>query len=296
MSGELFGRNYKLTIKSSGGSEDLTFSPPMQITFGIEGIPNNHDALGRITIYGVSQETRSRIYREYDSITLSAGYNDDIGVIFHGQINNFETGRDGVNTYIRFYCRAFFRNRENAFISKSWGENTPVLEMVRDAAETLGLSLEIIGDFSDLPLAIKGKTRCVNSKDFLIELSDNYDFSHYFDGSKLVISRHGASREHVIHEISQNNGMEGAPRFYLQSLEVDVKLNHLIKPADEIKIYRAYDQFNFSAMYYTSYRELISKGEFTVLSISHNGDFYHDEWKTTIKSLLQTGGAASGTQ
>ncbi|RAW93948.1 MULTISPECIES: phage protein [unclassified Photorhabdus] len=290
MNGDLFGRNYKLVIKSSSGGEDLVFSPPMQITFNIEGIPNNHDALGRITVYGVSAATRSRIYNEYDSVSLSAGYGDDIGVIFKGEINNFETGRDGVNTYIRFYCRSFFRKWVNAYINKSWGENTPILEIIKDVAETFGTTLEVVGDFSDLPLAIKGMTAPgVNSVTFLTELSEAFDFKYNFESTKLVVIRNKASREHVTHKISSLNGMEGIPRVYLQSLEVDIKLNHLIRPADWIEVYRMYDQFNFSGMYTTPYKDLLTAGRFSVLSIAHQGDFYHDTWKTTIKALLLKG-------
>lgn len=81
----IFGRSYKLIIKSSMGGEDLIYEPPMQIRFSVAGSPNNHEASANISMYGISRETRRRIYREYDQLFLYAGYNDSNGLIFRGR-------------------------------------------------------------------------------------------------------------------------------------------------------------------------------------------------------------------
>ncbi|EPV8936770.1 baseplate hub protein, partial [Yersinia enterocolitica] len=133
-----FGRNYLLTITPVSGDE-LTYQPPLEIRFAVDNTPQNVDATARITLYGISARTRALIQRyddkekRYGNLVLKAGYGDNIGTIFSGRIHNVEVVKEGVNTCLRLYCRTIGL-AWNTTIFKTWGANTPAIEMLKDVA------------------------------------------------------------------------------------------------------------------------------------------------------------------
>ncbi|MGQ5289820.1 phage protein [Pectobacterium actinidiae] len=287
----IFGRSYKLVIKSSMGGSDLVYEPPMQIRFSVAGTPNNHETTANISIYGISRATRQRLYREYDEIFLYAGYVGNMGMVFRGQINNIETGKDGVSTYIRFYCWSHFDKWKGVSINKTWGNNTPPIEIVRDVANTFDIDVDIVGNFSQLPLAIYGDTRIGKSVDEMNDLKRIYGFEWFFESNRIVIAKSGYSREKITHIIRSDNGMEGVPRIYLGQIEVDVKLDHRIRILDWVDVASEFETYGFSDIYRAgegnASRRQRSLGKFAVLSTMHQGDFYGDLWKTTVSALLR---------
>ncbi|CAI2056375.1 Uncharacterised protein [Serratia entomophila] len=88
--------------------------------------------------------------------------------------------------------------------------------------------------------------------------------------------------------------MEGVPRWYLSTMELDVKLNHQIQPDDVINVTSSFWTINFSGMYQSDLQGLseIQKqqrtGRFNVLSTYHEGAFWGDTWKTTLINLWRT--------
>ncbi|MDB6366760.1 hypothetical protein PH242_03430 [Photorhabdus bodei] len=292
MSNELFGRDYKLTVKSVDDVE-LICAPPMQIKFSVTNMPQNQVASALITIYGVSEKYRQLIQKydnkkaRYGTVVLSAGYINNSGMIFNGQINSVEVARDGVNVYVRLYCWSVKWNE--AVIGKTWGSNTPAKEVLKDVASTFENPVEFIGDFSDLPVFSHGLTLpYTRSRDFLNQMKATWEYEILISHARTVLIRKGAS-SNVMHEISSKNGMEGFPRWYRKDLEIDVKLDHRIQPADTIKITSEFWTINYSGMYQTGLQDMANTqrrtGKFNVLATSHQGDFWKDTWKTTITCL-----------
>jgi len=55
----------------------------------------------RITIYGVAPDTVARIKKEFVDIIIQAGYEENYGVIFRGNIKEVRTGKEnGVDTFV----------------------------------------------------------------------------------------------------------------------------------------------------------------------------------------------------
>lgn len=290
----LFERDYKIEINTNHG-EILTYTPPMQIIFGVTNKPENNTSLASITIYGVSSRSRALINTfddkkfNYGSVVLYAGYKDDLGIIFSGVINSLEITKIGVNTCVKMFCTNNGMILPNTLINKTWGDNTSALEILKDTAATFGLPVEVIGGFSDLPNYPRGLTVCQNSRDLLDIMRDDWRYSWWISNSRTIISRSGAAREHVIHKISASTGMEGVPRWYADQLEVDIKLTSKIQSGDVLDITSSFWTMNFSDAYFTNLQNRMalqqSSGKFNVLSTMQGGDFWHDEWKTTIICL-----------
>ena len=284
------GRNYRLTIKS--GEDALVYEPPMQIRFSVDVKPGNSGSTAEITLYGASADTRNAIYAKFDSISLSAGYGEQVGLIFAGDIINLETGRDGVDSYIKFYARPNGQAQANAFISKSWGANTPQLEIIREVAESLLLPIEFIGDFSDLPRAFKGRTLCTPSTTCMNELAELHDFDWFLGSNRLIIIRRNkdgtqAERKNNPHVISAETGMVGSPQILIQGVTVKTKLNAGIVPGDTVDIQAKTRNFAFSGVYLDQMKRDPAGGNglYGVFGVKHEGDFYGGTWDTNIEGL-----------
>ncbi|MDE8753696.1 hypothetical protein PZA22_23810 [Pectobacterium polaris] len=287
-----FGRDYLITISSSSGRGTLTFAPPMQVIFNVSHTPGNKTGKAKITIYGTSKGMRWDIFNKYDTVEIKAGYQGNCGLIYRGQIFNRSTQREGVATTLTLYCFCNGKKMSSAFIAHTWGENTPAIEIIRGTAATFGLPMEIIGDFSDLPPAIQGKTLMAMTKDAMDALERIYDFKWWLKTDGVAIIRNGAEKPGKPKVIDMNHGMEGIPRIYMNYVEVDVRLDHVITPGDVILVYSEHEQLGFSEMYRTNMqaysRAFRNKSRLVVESVDHIGNFWRDDWTTTITARMRS--------
>ncbi|MFC0227397.1 hypothetical protein [Serratia aquatilis] len=287
----LFNRNYELIVTASNG-EILIYRPPMEMKFSITNYPNNTLAISQISIYGISARARDVIQirgengKGYGKVTLKAGYGDDLGVIFDGRINSVQVAKDGVSTYISLFCSNITSSWDNASF-QAWGEGTPYIEVLRDLAANFGLPVEVVGDFSDLPrLPVGCNGGGQLCRDLLNSLKQHFRFDWMITPSKTILSRHGIAREGISYELSSMNGMAGVPRWYTDSMEVDIKLNYRIQPLDIVNILSDFWTLNFSGAYFTDLNDLahmqLKTGKFNVLKTRHEGALSGDIWNTTV--------------
>jgi hypothetical protein len=284
------GRNYRLTIKS--GADELVYEPPMQVRFRVDLNPGNSGSTAEITLFGASRETRSAIYNKFDLISLAAGYGTQMGQIFAGDIINLETGREGPDSYIKFFARPAGNAQSTAVMMKSWGANTPQIDIIRDVAQSMLLPVEIIGDFSDLPRAIKGRTMCSPSISCMNELANTHGFEWFMGPNRLTIVRKNkdgslADRSAEPHLISAATGMVGSPQIMIQGVQVKTKLKATILPGDSINIEASTRNFAFSDVYTLKMKKDMNAGNgiYSVFGVIHEGDFYGDTWDTNVEGI-----------
>ncbi|MEN4050142.1 hypothetical protein P9A10_16080 [Serratia marcescens] len=286
-----FGRYFHLEVKTVGG-ETLTYKPPMEIRFAVSNFYQHSAGLARIVIYGVSARAREMIQIRNDAehhfgfVTLQAGYEEQYGNIFAGRISSVQVFKDGVNTCIQLNCSSVGTEWDAASY-QTWGDNTPYIDVIRDVAAMLGPPVEFVGDFSHLPILPFGASGQGKLCRLLMDMfARSFGFTWLHTSNRTVITRKGGSRSWSKHELSANSGMEGAPRWYADRLEVDVKMNHLYQPSDRIDITSSFWTLNFSGAYYTDYQNLYGyqrrTGTFSLLNTSHEGSYWGDTWKTTL--------------
>lgn len=94
-----FGRRCDLIVSDSGGSGlDLS---QLRIVFHVVKEDAQTPNSARIKVYGVAPETAARIKKEFVDVILQAGYEENYGVIFRGNIKDVRTGREnGVDTFL----------------------------------------------------------------------------------------------------------------------------------------------------------------------------------------------------
>lgn len=288
---EYFGRSYELTISNAAQRRTFSALPgvvdaPLQITFSIDQTPGAHRAYGEITIYGLKRSSRRDIYEQFSDVTLKAGFGESVGTIFAGQIENVEIGRDGPNPYVKLFCQAGAAAWQGATISRTFGQDTPQIDIIRAVAESFGAPVEFIGDFSALPKALKGRTMDGDSKYYMNQMAESFEFDWFLGSSGMVIAKQGADRpDFQTFNYKPTNGLIGSPEITQRGVNVEVVLNPFVRPYDRYTVESETGQLTFNGVYYQSQQFPPTNGESLnqVLSYRHEGDFYGDTWQTSLE-------------
>ena len=114
----------------------------IKIEFSVSKSISSSANSAEISIYNLTESPRNGIGKEFDAITLEAGYmppDDDgnVGVIFTGAVRDVEHRRDGADIITTISCGDGDKALRRATISKSYPRGTPVKEVVDDIYKEL---------------------------------------------------------------------------------------------------------------------------------------------------------------
>lgn len=291
----MFGRVYQVDVGMSGGGVktfDGFQQPALQVQFLVDQTPNASRSYAEITVYGVNRQTRRAIYEDASSVTLTAGFAEQYGRIFAGSIENVELGRDGADTFIRLYCQSGLAGFRDSTIFRTFAAGTAQVDVIRAVALTMGYPVELIGDFSDLPAALKGQTFARDTKSALRELGRAHGFTWAVLNDRTYIIRDGARNTLPPYEYSPTTGLIGSPEINAEfGVDIDVLLNPNIMPHDRYTVTSETAALTFNGIYYQTqeFPETVGESVNRVLSLRHEGDYYGDTWMTSLKGILDNG-------
>ena len=286
----LWQRSYFLEVGNEGEVLKLSsdFGPAARVAFNVVISPDGLQALANITIYGLGRESRQAVYEQYDRVKLSAGYIENVALIFDGVIQNVAVGRDGAETFVTMYCRSTGREWEDAYINRTWGGRTPAVDVIRGVAQTFGYQVELVGNFDDLPPLINGETLSMSSKQAMRMLSKRYGFSWVVRNFQVIIARLDEYTEETW-DISADTGMVGSPQIRERGIDVRVKMNPRINPFDRMLVTNATSELTFNNPTAAYFPDTIGTGEYGIRTVTHAGDFYGDSWDTYLEGWLWGG-------
>lgn len=290
---DYFRRVYKLEIGSDDeirtfdGFPDSTASP-MQIEFRIDQTPNAMRSYAEITLYGLSAASRQAITQRFQKVRLTAGYVGSYGQIFIGEIENVSMGRAGAESFVRMYCQAGADKFGAVYVSRGFGANTPALEIILAVAETFGYPVEVIGDFSQLPRAIRGEVLFGASQIEMDKLARRYGFRWFIENGQVTIIKHDATRPGAAFQFTAQNGLIGSPELAVDGVSIDVLLNPVIRPADQFTVDAVTGRASFHSIYYQRFAGL-GRGLYRVASLQHEGSFFGDRWQTKLNGVRPEG-------
>jgi len=287
---DIWRRAYFLEVGNDGEvfKLDSSFGDPARITFNVSIGADGLTAIAQITVYGLGPETRDKLYQVYDRVKLSAGYENNIALIFDGTIGTVSVGKQGAESFVTMYCRSSGKEYEEARVNRTWGGPTRPEQVIRDVAGTFGYQVEMIGDFSDLPTLIHGETISMSSRQAMRNLAERYGFHWMVKNYQTVVCKYDAYLPELWH-ISADTGMVGSPQVRERGVDVLVKMNPRINPFDRMLLQNATSELTFNNPNIAYFPDTIGTGEYGILSVTHVGDYYGDSWDTFIEGWLYGG-------
>lgn len=167
----LFGRSYKLTLDDieieGGGVGESRFG--LDVKFKVESStkagPNKID----LDVYNLNPDHRSALLKQSGSqvskkdrkpvpVQLEAGYEDDRGVIFRGELRNLVIKRDGGDFDISLAGSDAGYTMNVANINRNFAPGTRVFDVVLACANELGVGVGNLAGFSDISFPNLGST------------------------------------------------------------------------------------------------------------------------------------------
>lgn len=264
-----FNRDYRLKIKL--GDDLLEINPPTRVSFnGVRSMGTLSNVF-EISIYNLSPNNYKRMTKDPDTragqfefndytFIFEGGYENNIGVIFAGQIHEAKTVRNGENLITTISAIAGLHDLKYSFISQTVS-NIDVPDFV---IKKMGLTNK--GKISDVPKLKRPKVLLGNA--FKI-LEDTYPQHNVFiDNNSCYILKDGETTTDFMPVVDASTGLIGTPTRVQQRVNFSTLLNADIVLGGNVDLKATVDDY--------------INGVYNVESIQYSGDNYSDNWLQSI--------------
>ena len=142
-------------------------------------------ATASFTVNNLSATSRAGIQKN-QVVILNAGYEDDMGVIFVGQVSGVSHKQSGVEWQTKITATAALNQWLNTYINKTYMENSKAEDIVRDLLNVFGLEVGVFQLVENVVYP-RGRVCCGRLKDVLTEIVVNECKSRLLIRSNQII-------------------------------------------------------------------------------------------------------------
>lgn len=250
-----------------------------------------------ITIYNLSANTANQIQNEFTRIELSAGYGDEVALIFKGEIAIVRNGRlNAADTFVEIIAQdgdaAYNYSVSNRALAKGWTPDQMYGALLQDLSGfgiTAGYKPDFTGESASRGMACYGMTR-----DYLRNLAEQQGCEWGIEDGKLnfiPITGFAPGEAFVLNAAS---GLIGTPTQTTGGIEITSLLNARIKAGGQVHI------DNASLTTQTVRQQIAGEtpqlvagtdkdGAYKALLVAHVGDTRGPEWYTKMICVAADG-------
>ena len=262
----------------------------------VESAPNE----AKIRIFNLTPENEEKIKEEFDEVILNAGYKDNIGMIFRGNIQHVYRYREKTDTITEIIASDGDKDYRLATINTTFAAGSTNLDIIDAALD----SFQGVGDTNRGTIAVpakvylRGKVVTSNSRSALDNVSKECGINWSIQNGELdMISVDDFLPDVVV--INKNTGMLGSPTVTDKGIEVRCLMNNLLKVNARVELDRSSinekpagkgaDKNGEGGKRRSqpdgSKRE-DATGLYKILNLKHKGDNRASEWVSTSVCLF----------
>ena len=275
----------KIELTFDGENLNIPTIKDLRVAFDVEKFSSgiNH---GIIIIYNLNDSNRKELVTsrlvlkpeaKTKTISLKAGYGDDMQLIAYGDIlssKNYRVGADWI-TEIEYY--ASYKKIQLSQVSLSYAKPTLAKKIIDNIFESMFIDILYSSEALDIILNEKTNTFSDSGSAFKIAkgILNRYGLEISFiniDAVLVTVKNKGHGDVNL--SIGMNDGLIGTPIITDVGAVIQTLLNPLLEVKDKIKVE--------SLSINSSLPENISNN-FFVNSINHIGDTHGDDWFTEIQ-------------
>lgn len=306
MSGEDFGRVYRLTVVRAPEIEDIVglgrsffeeletiteITEPLRIKFKVEKHLQKTPNQAEITITNLAEATRQDFVRGPAKVRLEAGYDNTPRLLFLGDLRFASSDHTGTEWETKLQlgdgARAYAEARHN----RSYAKGTPIKMIIGQLAGAFGAQMPDLSTFGELQTRIStGEVVTGWVADELARLLAPYGMEFSFQDGRLQIMRYddvvpGARR--VLTTPENGGGIIGTPVIDPPKIRAPPKRGHRSGKARELKVpklkvkHTLYPEITPGESIDVQSRSI--NGTFRVDAVTHEGDLWGAEWTTHIE-------------
>jgi hypothetical protein len=238
----LYGRYWKLTL------DKVVIDNTLDIDFKIEKTDKKEPNKAKITVYNLNPDHRGELLRmsgtQLDKskrkpiyVELDAGYENEHGVIFSGDLRNIETRIEKTDVLTVVFGHDGGHKFKTTTIEKSFAKGSPLATAIKACAEAMGVGLGNVNEVSatasipglgkTLPHGIVLHGPAHAQLDRLLK-SSGLDWS--IQDNNLVVTERGKPLNRSAIRLSPETGLVGSPE---TQVETDVVPGKSAPPASK---------------------------------------------------------------
>lgn len=218
------------------------------------------DVVNITTIAGTYTNVKKR-----KKVRLYAGYDDDIGMIFEGDITTAAPITEPPDVWLQIEAtNGFFDN--NRVVSKTIKEKTSIKNVASQVASWLDVPLQWFATASKTVNLFSGSG---SAGQFIRKLNALGDILAFKDEDGLVVLDLKDPKRGITNEVSKETGMIGIPKADNNGIRVDVLLNPHLKLGQTI---------NLKSGLIPSIN-----GKYWIYGLTHSGSLRDNEYVTTMQ-------------
>lgn len=278
----------------------IIIEDPMRVKFDLKVTALREANDGSITIYNLSPQTESQIIREGTLVKLEAGYEENMSIIYVGNIIQPIRGKEnGTDYFLKLIVMGADDYRNLAFASGVLNSNLSRRDMALQVLRYSNIRPGVIyiEDLPDLEVVDGSTPKTERPKVLFGPTSEYMDQIAKMGGTTSYISNKGELRffkpvvksidQTYVHEVNMETGMIGMPQKEGYGITVRTLLNPQVSIGDFLHIDNKsvlQDQLSLGEIPYL----LDEDGLYRVISISYEGDTRDTEWYTTFTTFTQS--------
>ena len=273
-----FNRNYSLRVEVDKSNSFLTIAPPFTLEFDITRNTLTSANVCQLRIYNLAEINRNQIrhniydYGNYKRIDFKAGYGTNLATVFHGNISQAYSTREGTNFVTTIECYDGGFGYVNGEVNLQFSAGTPFKTVITAIAATLqskGVTIGAIGDYPGI--LTRGNTYTGNTMSILNELTGGGVF---IDNGKLYAL---GTNEYVaslssVGVISSQSGLLGTPILEKDIVRFDMLFEPGLNVGHKVRLDSSTAQ-NFFATTAGVTKNIGPgfNGEYKIVSVKHRG-------------------------
>ncbi|MCO5164660.1 MAG: hypothetical protein M9939_26580 [Mesorhizobium sp.] len=221
-------RQVKATFSGASSLVVTDLKIAFDISKSISGVPNE----GKVQIWNLSKDHRNAIGKEFDRLTLEAGYvQTGMGVILKGSIREVYHDRDEVDVISEVSVGDGDEADRTGVVAKTWPRGTKIKDIVQDIyRESMpGISLGELKGLDDLPDTRRPVTIVGSPRRAMDMLGRTHKFNWSWQNETLeTIPVDGYLNQ--IAYVSAQTGMVGVPTVTDRGITFQALLDAAIRP------------------------------------------------------------------
>jgi len=310
-----FGRSWSLLLSSAtdvlnlSSQSSLQGQEPLRMRAEVNANDVETPNTAAIRVYNLGTQATNLAIAEFSKVQLSAGYGQNIDLIFSGTVKQFKRGKErNVDSYLDIYAAdgdtAYNFGLSNTNIAAGATGVTQeqiVNQLAKDMGVTLGQGVDFLhANIVSLP---RGKVLFGMSRNYMRDLANSNQMRWSIQNGQLTLIPLTGYLPGDAVVVNSATGMIGIPEATDQGITVTMLLNPKVRVGQLLQINNAdITQSIIKNQYFPGYTNFIfsapvsaaSDGLYRVIVAEHSGDSRDQDWYTTVICLLVDRSATPG--
>lgn len=268
-----------IAADTSGQGLDLS---NFRVTFSVEKTAAEKPNTAKVQIYNLADNTVSQLTNlSLARLVLQAGYEDNFGVIFDGNIMAVTQSQNGADLVVDIEAgdgdTAYSYAVVNQTLASGYSQSD-VANSVSTSMQGRGTREASLGAVDNPTVYPRGRVMYGNARKYARQMAVANNAQWSIQDGRLTFCKVDKPAEGTAFLLSPQSGLIGSPKQDKDGVTAVCCLNPLLRIYDPVQI-----------------ESRFIKGAYKILTVKHSGDTHASTWTTEIKAVALDGSTGNAS-